>query len=129
MKVASGGAGSLPVSSLVPRDTPQIGKTLKVGITNLPTGSAALFMGWNKNTPGLSLANVGMPGCEAHASLDAVALLTGTGTDAMRSLAIPCQPLLLGVRFCMQAAVLDPGAGNALGAVASDASEGVAGGA
>ena len=125
---ASGCAGSLPSSSLIPRDTPRIGETLQVTLSNLPTSVAMIAMGWSKVTPGASLAFLGMPNCAAHVTLDGVALLTGTGNEAVWTLPIPYQAALLGVHFHNQAFVLDPAAGNAIGAVVSDAAEAVVGG-
>lgn len=128
MKVASGCAGSMAPARLVPRDTPQIGCTLEVGLLDLPANLAAMVMGWTRLQPGVLLDGVGMPGCVAHASVDGVALLLGSGGEATWSLATPYQSTLLGLRFYNQAFVFDPAAGNAIGAVVSDASEALVGG-
>jgi len=58
-------------------------------------------------------------------SVDAVTLLSGRGGTATFRLSIPDAPVLVGMHFFEQAMVLDPAAGNALGAVMSDAAEGV----
>jgi hypothetical protein len=42
-------------------------------------------------------------------------------------LPIPGVPALVGLKFYNQALVLDPGAGNVIGAVVSEAAEGVVG--
>jgi hypothetical protein len=68
-----------------------------------------------------------MPGCTAFVSIDAVDLLLGAGTRASWSMSIPAAPNLLGSRFHQQALVVDPLAGNASGAVVSDAATAVVG--
>ena len=125
---ASGCAGSLPASTLVPRETPQIGKTLTVQVDQLPTNLAWLVFGWQRLLPAAPLAAIGMPGCEAHVTLDASVPLAGTGGRALFEWDIPFLPSLLGMRFYNQAFVLDPAAGNGIGAVVSAAAEAVVGG-
>lgn len=73
------------------------------------------------------LAAFGMPGCFARCSDDAVSFVSGSGGSASYQLAIPASLVLLGVRFHQQAVVLDPGAGNPLGAVISEAAEALIG--
>ncbi len=128
LRIASGCAGSQPAARLVPHDTPQIGRTMTVGLLNLPASAAALVMGWSRITPGVALDNYGMPGCVAHVSLDGIGYLGGIGGTASWSLAIPYQPTLLGVHFYNQAFVFDPASGNSMGAVVSEACEGIVGG-
>jgi alpha-tubulin suppressor-like RCC1 family protein len=123
---AQGCAGSRPSTRLVPRDTPKIGRTMEVTLFDLPVDIAFLAMGWSRITP-LSLASLGMPGCDLQISPDAVGLLVGQTNQARWFLPIPDQPSLLGVRFYNQALVLDPQAPNSFGAVLSDAAEGVVG--
>lgn len=125
---AAGCAGSQPASTLVPRETPQIGKTMAVQVDHLPVDVGALVFGLQRLTPSVPLAFAGMPGCEAHVSLDAALPLSGTGGRSLFEFVIPDQPSLKGLRFYNQAFVLDPAAGNAMGAVVSDAAEGVLGG-
>lgn len=67
-----------------------------------------------------------MPGCSQHVSVDAAFLLLGQNGIARFVLPIPNDLGLVGLRFHNQAVVLDAGA-NALGAVVSDAAEGVIG--
>jgi hypothetical protein len=126
--VAPGCAGSRPSCRLIPRDTPQIGRTLTVGLTNLPASLAVLVMGWSRITPAVPLDTIGMPGCLAHVPLDGTALLSGSNGEASWSLPIPFQPALLGTVFYHQALVVDPAAGNAFGAVVSEVAEAVVGG-
>ena len=125
---ASGCSGSQATCQLIPRETPQIGKTLEVYLDSVPANIAVMAMGWTPISPGVSLSGVGMPGCSIHISLDGLIALAGSGGHATWSLSIPYQPALIGVRFYNQALVLDPGASNSLGAVVSDAAEAVVGG-
>lgn len=121
-----GCAGSRSAARLVPRDTPRIGKTLQVTLFDLPVDIAVLAMGWQQVAP-VSLAPLGMPGCDWHTSLDATGVLVGQGGQAKWLLPIPDAPALVGMHFYNQALVLDPAAGNGFGAVVSDAAEGVVG--
>jgi hypothetical protein len=124
---ANGCAGSLPAARLVPRDTPRIGSTLEVTLFDLPASAAFMVFGWDRRQPGpLALDPMGMPGCSLHASLDAVTFWSGTNQQARFRLPIPDWPGLIGMRFVNQAVVLDPAA-NAMGAVMSDAAEGIVG--
>ena len=128
----SGCAGSMPASRLVPDDTPRIAATLRVTIDRLPVNAAFRITGFSStnSTLGplpLALGPFGMPACTLHTSIDSVDLLVGTGGMATFPLAIPDLPSLVGARFFHQALVLDPAAGNALGAVASEAATAVVG--
>ena len=122
---AAGCAGSAPASRIVPRDTPQIGRTFPALLTNLPSNLALLAFGWNPQPP-VPLDPLGMPGCTAHIAVDSVVTVSGVG-EARFELPIPLLPTLLGQHFYNQAFVLDPAA-NPLGAVVSEAMEGVIGG-
>jgi hypothetical protein len=124
--ITSGCAGSQPPSRLIPRDTPRIGHTLQVNVSNLPVDVAVIAMGWQQIQP-LSLGPVGMPGCSLHISTEAVLGLVGQSGFATWELPVPDAPSLVGVEFYNQALVLDPQAGNALGAVVSDAARAVVG--
>lgn len=119
--VVPGCAGSRPPARLVPRDTPKIGRTLEVTLFDLPASVAVMVMGFTRTAP-QSLAGLGMPGCEAHVSLDGMAALVGQNHQAKWLLPIPDQPSLLGLTFYNQALVFDPQA-NAFGAVVSDTAE------
>jgi hypothetical protein len=127
-----GCAGSLPPSRLVPRDTPRIGATLEVRLANLPANAAFLIAGTSTTTSTLGplpldLGALGMPGCSLRVSNDFVRFLVGSGGSASHALAIPNSLALVGARFYQQALVLDPAAGNVLGAVVSDAAAAVIG--
>lgn len=124
---APGCAGSLPPSRLIPRDTPRIGRVLEVGVDRLPNNLALMAMGFQRSATAIPLGAVGMPGCNLHIQYDATAVLVGQGGKAQFLLPIPDVPALVGLRFQNQALVLDTNAGNSLGAVMSEASEGVIG--
>jgi hypothetical protein len=126
MSFATGCPGSRGVTRLVPWDTPRIGSVQEVNLLDLPLGVAFMVFGWTRPSP-QSLANVGMPGCTLHVSPDMAMLIAGSGSSGMYRLPIPPLPALVGLRFYNQALVLDPAAGNVLGAVVSDAAEGVVG--
>lgn len=121
-----GCAGSQQAARLVPMDTPRIDKVLEVNVFDLPHDVAFMLFGWNRTQP-LSLASYGMPGCDAHVTPDGAYVLLGQHGWATYRLPIPNLPGLVGLRFHNQAVVLDQNAGNALGAVMSDAAEGVVG--
>lgn len=122
---ATGCAGSLPASRLVPRDTPCLGKTLAITVFDLPQNLGVMVWGWSRIAP-VSLAPLGMPGCAQHITIDATMALVGQGTQAQFWLPIPNAASLVGVVFTNQVVVLDPAA-NAAGLVVSDAAEGVIG--
>lgn len=124
---ASGCAGTLAASTLIPRDTPQLGKTMVVQVDQLPLDLAVLVFSWQRLQPAVPLAALGMPGCTLHVSLDAFVPLLGSGGRALHELPIPYQPSLLGTEFHHQAWVLDPAA-NAFGGVVSAAASGIVGG-
>ena len=124
---AQGCAGSLPSTRLIPSSTPRIGETLEVRLFDLPVGLAIMAMSLQPVPGPVSLASIGMPGCDLEIAVDAVQVLSGNGNQASWFLPIPNQPQLVGLRFLNQALVLDPAAGNGLGAVVSDAAEGVVG--
>ena len=123
---ATGCAGSQQPARLVPQDTPHIDKTHEVIVFDLPNDAAFMLFGWSRTAP-QSLAQYGMPGCSAHVSPDGVYFLAGQNGIAKYRLPIPNAPGLVGLHFFNQAVVPDFLAGNPLGAVMSEAAEGVVG--
>ncbi|MBM4059946.1 MAG: hypothetical protein FJ265_02470 [Planctomycetes bacterium] len=87
-----------------------------------------MAFGWSRLPTPMVLDPYGVPGCALHISLDAVAFFAGSNGQATFAMPIPLVQSLVGVRFFQQAFVVDPGAGNPLGAVVSGAAEGVIGG-
>ncbi len=126
--IGSGCAGTMPASRLIPRDTPQVGRTLSIAVTNLPVDVAFVAFGWSASPAPILLDGVGMPGCAAHISIDTMVGVAGSGGRAMLHMPIPMQSSLRGVQFVNQALVLDPTAGNAMNAVVSEAMAGLVGG-
>ncbi len=123
---ATGCAGSRPASRLVPQDTPRIGQEVIVRAFDLPQDAMFLVFGWQQTAP-LSLAPYGAPGCALHVSVDGAYFFAGHNGVAKYRFVIPNVPGLVGTRFYHQALVLDPQAGNPLGAVVSAAAEAVVG--
>ncbi len=124
---AQGCAGSMPPSRLVPRDTPRIGKIHEVTLFDLPHSLAVLVFGFQRLATPVPLAFAGMPGCDLHTTIDVTFPLAGANNQAKWFLAIPDDPTLVGFHFYNQALVFDANAGNPLGAVMSNAAEGVIG--
>jgi hypothetical protein len=127
----SGCAGSMPVTRLVPGDTPRIGELLTVLINNLPADAAFVITGFSNTSSvlgplPLDLTNLGMPGCSLRTSAESTLLVLGGGNRAGMELLLPFAGSLIGLRFFQQAAVLDAPA-NAAGIVASDAIEAIVG--
>lgn len=122
-----GCAGSMPAAPLIPHDTPRIGRPFGLRLRNLPLNLAALAMGFDKPAVPIALGPIGMPGCALGIDIDAVVVLSGQDHEVELHLPIPDVASLVGVRFYQQALVLDPQAGNTLGAVMSDAAEGIVG--
>lgn len=121
-----GCAGTRPASRLVPRDTPRIGRPLRVTAFDLPIDMAVLVAGFSTTNSGwvplpIELTSFGMPGCWLRTSVDAAVVLVGQNGVAEHRFTIPSDATLVGVRLHQQALVLDPAAGNPLGAVVSDA--------
>ncbi|MCA8952419.1 MAG: hypothetical protein KDE27_23110 [Planctomycetes bacterium] len=123
----NGCAGSTNSARLVPRDTPRIGSPLEVTLFDLPQNLAIMLFALAR-VPRVSLAPYGMPGCSTVlGGASAAYLIAGQNGQARSRLSIPNDPGLVGLRFLNQALVLDSGANNSLGAVLSDAAEGVVG--
>lgn len=123
---APGCWGSRSAARLVPRDTPRIGQVHEVTLFDLPANLACMILGWRRPAP-MNLTPFGMPNCSLYTSLDAAMFFTGANGQAKFLLPIPNAPALVGTHFYNQAMVFDPGAGNPLGAVMSDAAEGAIG--
>lgn len=118
----------MPTSKLVPRDTPQIGKLLPITITNLPVDIAFLAFAPAPLPAALDLSAIGMPGCDAHIAPNVTVALVGAQGVCELDVSIPNTTSLFGSTFANQAVILDPGAGNYLGAVVSDAAMATVGG-
>lgn len=131
----SGCAGSagVPVLAAASGSAPRLNTTLQLTVGNLPSpGTVYMAFGWSNtvwNAQPLprSLQSFGLPGCTALVSVDAGIVVTGSGGTATWNLTVPNLAALIGIRFYNQAVSLDPAAGNAGGAVVSNAGQGIVG--
>lgn len=121
------GSAGTPTLAALPPSRPAIGSVFTARVGNVPAGGFAfLTFGlsdrvWNGLPLPSDLAPFGAPGCRVHASPDGAVLLAAQGGNADLVVAIPGERLLLGTQLFHQALVLDPAAGNALGATVSNA--------
>lgn len=120
------GCGVPPLSlQAVPLLPPRIGGTAGANVTQVPAGFAVMALGWNQQVLGplplpLSLAGMGMPGCQLLHSAEVFGLdATGGGTWSPFLLGIPDFPALIGQHIYLQAFALAPGV-NPAGVVASN---------
>jgi alpha-tubulin suppressor-like RCC1 family protein len=123
-----GGCGGVGVRRLIPRDTPQIGRTMEFGARSLPLDVAVVLYGLKPIEPAIDLVGIGMPGCLLGVDPVMVEVLTGANGEAVGQLAVPYELELLGADISLQALVPDPAANNAWSAVLSEALAGVVGG-
>jgi hypothetical protein len=103
-----------------------------VRFEHVPLSAAIVAFGFSNvaSTQGplpQDLSAFGMPGCNWRVSVDCTQLMQGAGGTVMHGLPIPNLQVLAGFLFHVQALVLDPAAGNAAGAVVSDAATAVVG--
>jgi len=122
---APGCAGTLGVAKLT-GNTPVLGGTLNVSISNLPLNAGIMVTGFSNTTSGfgalpLDLTSFGATGCFGRVSAAANSLVLGAGNTATWNFGVPAAPVFQGVQLFNQMIVLDTGF-NALGAVMSDAS-------
>jgi hypothetical protein len=106
------GCGS-PALGFVPdaNGRPLLGQVASATIVNAPTPVAGVAMGFNPFFFPVSLAGIGMPGCNLLQSTDILGLGTSplTPSTLSFSLAIPNVPSLLGVHVYIQAYAFAPG--------------------
>ncbi|MAE77141.1 MAG: hypothetical protein CMJ85_09755 [Planctomycetes bacterium] len=119
-------AGAAGVPALGVTGLPKLGTTFSVTLTNAKASTAALLITgvsnklWGAFRLPLDLTGAGAPGCWLLVSFDLnVSLLTSTTGTAKISFPIPNNPVLGGLVFHNQWAVLDPPA-NALDLVFSN---------
>jgi hypothetical protein len=111
-----------------------IGGIYDLGVTGLPASPGALFLitgiglvQWNSQPLPLNLLPFGMPQCFLWQTPDDVQLRLYGGGSASASLVVPFNTAIVGMPFSQQALVIDPLAGNALGATITNASRGMIG--
>lgn len=130
---AAGCPGSRPTTRLLPRNTPRIGAELTVALRDLPLHVAGLCTGTSRSwsptfgTLPNNLAWLGMPSCSVAIDPAVLSLVVGANHSGTFRITIPYTSVLVGVEFHQQALVPDAAAGNAFGAVLSDAATGVVG--
>jgi len=128
--------GAMDISAALPFATAPDRKALRLRATTRPVmgqahtgvveqvpgggGLVALVLGFAPQTPGISLAGQGAPGCFQHLALDStLAFLFATGPTAGYSVPIPSSAGLQGLSAYFQAAAFAPGI-NSLGVVTSN---------
>jgi hypothetical protein len=93
---------------------PQLGSNCILTTNEMPAGTffAMQTLGLTAFDPGIALSFIGMPGCFANCSLDAIYSMSVTGTSATYSLAIPNQANLVGFQVSAQTTVFDQDAND-----------------
>ena len=119
------GALGVPVLARATGSLPLPGTMFTATISGAPAGLALMATGLSDAQSGglllpLSLAALGMPGCQLFAEALQLDTVAGASSTLAWSWALPAGGALLGLRFYQQALVLDPAA-NALGLVVSNA--------
>jgi hypothetical protein len=123
----NGCAGSNGVPALAATDAPRLGGNFPLALTNLnPTVGAAIFVLSLTSVPPTPLDVIGMPGCTAYVTPDALVAAPASAGASNHTLAIPGALALLGVSLFGQGLSLDPNV-NAAWLVTSNAVEGVLG--
>jgi hypothetical protein len=101
---------------------PALGRQTTVNLFPV-TALGAFVVGWSNQFDGsvplpASLASFGAPGCDLLVSMDVLAVVAPVGGMIRYPITLPFAPALVGQRFFVQGAVVDPGA-NPLGLVVS----------
>ena len=106
---------------------PILGQTASATIVDAPTSATFVAMGSNNQTYGpfalpVTLAGIGMVGCDLHQSAEVLGLATSPASPTTRSfsLAIPNTQTLIGLHVYLQAYAFAPGA-NPLNVIISNA--------
>ena len=104
---------------------PITGTTINVTVSEIPAGTfvAAIIYGLTKFNPGIPLAILGMPGCNAHASPDLLVAGLVTGATFASPFSIPANPALTGFQLLGQGLVLGPAIPNPFGGITSNGLE------
>lgn len=110
-----GCAGTAGTPQLVLGALPVLGTQLRVDIVNLPPGStlAAMAVGlsrtqWPLGSLPMLLTNLGMPGCRAYTSADALVTLPVVNGTASWTYDLPQIPSQLGDAYYLQGIGVDP---------------------
>jgi hypothetical protein len=106
-----------------PGSMPRLGSSFVARITQLPPVATVVIpcVGFAPAMP-LNLAPFGMPGCSMNVSpVWSPFHLVLTGQRDFTAFTVPFVPAFIGSRVVLQALVSDPRAGNAMGAIVSNA--------
>lgn len=104
-----------------------LGNDLGLTLAHTPSGAVSFVItglstsSWSGGPLPADLTALGMSGCRLYVRIDAVGLTVSVGSSASFTLQIPSNPMFLGYQLHNQAMVIDPLAGNPLGAVVSNA--------
>lgn len=131
----AGCSGSVGLPALVSTNTVPalLGSSAMLVVTNTPLNALVLVITgfsdawWNTTPLPVELTALGMPGCHLHVSADLTNVAVSSGTQATFQMQLPSNSAFLGFAFYNQALVLDPAAGNPLGAVMTNAGMSVIG--
>lgn len=104
---------------------PWTGEQLHLVISNAT--QPALVVASGTQTAPVDLTSIGMPGCLAHLTLEALTILPSNGSQCHFVLNVPQDPLLVGYDLHLQAFVPVPNANNALGGLVTKALRGTVG--
>ncbi|MCA8940942.1 MAG: CRTAC1 family protein [Planctomycetes bacterium] len=127
ISVGAGCDGATGVPRIEPQSgsVPGLGTTFAVDATGLDAGgaAAALLFAFDRFSPSVDLAPIGMAGCRiVPGTVASQALgLANVGGAATWSLPIGNSPGLAGRAFHLQAVAIDPGAPNSMGIALSNA--------
>lgn len=128
-KIAFGqGCGNQPVPLATDSiGRPVTGTTIQLTVDRIPptAGLSAMVFGSRAIVPGTDLATIGMPGCFAHVTQDAVVLMVPGGASSTQvPWAVPGVAALAGATIFCQGAAFDPGGGhNPVGAITGNGLE------
>jgi hypothetical protein len=123
----AGAGGQVPQLSAAPGSTPAAGSTFTAQVGSLGNSSTVLMgIGWSRAIWNgiplpMTLAPLGLPGCDLLVAPDTTWLMNMQGSVATLSWPIPNQAGLAGLVFFAQALVLDATAGNGIGALSNGA--------
>lgn len=112
----TGCAGTVGTPTLTAPARPWVGDAWSLTLAPVPTGAAAAIgfglsrTAWGPDPLPLSLAAVGMPGCELRIAPDAIAAATTAGAVATLIAPIPVNPALVGLVVYLQGQATDPAA-------------------